>query len=100
LEHPPRRADAKQSRPGGERQSAGRMNLLRSTPGQTILLMMFAISLIMSICFESYNEFDLLVFAAASLLVFSVSFSRRLAKLFSGRLSHFLGQISFPLYLI
>ena len=78
----------------------GKANFLRSTPCQIILLLMFAVSIMMSIYFKSYNEVDLTVFSAASMLVFSVSFSGYLARLFSGRLSRFLGRISFPLYLI
>ena len=59
---------------------------------------LFAIPVICSTFFRTGHHFYIALLA--SLLVFSVTFSKPLKQFFSNNVSRFLGKISFPLYLI
>jgi len=70
---------------------------LRTNKIETIFLLMFFTSATLSAYFRE-NDYVTCLFA--SCIVVSVSFSKNLKSFFSSRLSNYLGQISFLLYLI
>ena len=64
---------------------------------ETILLSLFVISGVLATYFKDDNR---LACVFASNMVFAVAYSKGLKSFFSNSASHFLGRISFPLYLI
>lgn len=72
-------------------------NILGEKNAELFFVLIFFSSLILSTFVRANDYLDCFF---ASIIVFSVSFSRSLKLFFSNRISNYLGHISFPLYLI
>jgi len=72
-------------------------HLIYKRTSQIALTFIFFVTAILSVYIRGN---DYLTFLMASAIVFSVTFSTYLRRLFSANISEFLGKISFPLYLI